>query len=180
MTHAKLRLIIKPMRKMEKIVSATQAYERMKRTCARKECCTFDIRGKLSRWDLSEEAMEAIISELKEKKFIDEERFIRSFINDKLQFNKWGRKKIEAALLQKQLPREAIERAFSEYSDRELSRSLPVLLKKRWTTVTGNSSFERKSKLIRYALGRGFTMEEINHYLGEINLKDVSGEGDYE
>lgn len=163
---------------MEKTVSATQAYERMKRICARKECCAFDIRGKLSRWDLSEETVEAIIRELTEKRFIDEERFIRSFINDKLRFNKWGRKKIEVALLQKRLPMEAIKKAFSEYSDEELSHSLPVLLKSKWAAVTGNSSFEKKSKLIRYALGRGFTMEEITDCLHEMHLSDENGGGD--
>ncbi len=163
---------------MEKSISAIQAYERMKRTCARKECCAFDIRRKLSRWDLSEETMEAIIRELKEKKFIDEERFIRSFINDKLRFNKWGRKKIEVALLQKRLPREAIEKAFAEYSDEELSHSLPVLLKRKWAGVSGKSLFEKKSKLIRYALGRGFTMEEVNDCLHEIHLNDENGGGD--
>lgn len=165
------------MGKREATISTDQAYEQMKRVCSRKECCVIDIRRKLESMGLPEGDLEIVIQRLKEERFIDEERFIRSFINDKLRFNKWGRKKIELSLIQKQLPREAIENAFSELPDTFLSSSLPALLEKKWRTITGKSLYEKEAKLIRYALGRGFTMQEINDCLRKINKK---GDGDDE
>ena len=47
---------------------------------------------------ISTEAKERIIRRLVEEKFIDEIRFCRSFVNDKLRFNKWGRIKIDFEL----------------------------------------------------------------------------------
>lgn len=162
------------MAKKEKTISIDQAYGRMVKICSRKECCAFDIQKKLMRMELPEGASDEIIHRLKENRFINDDRFIRSFINDKLRFNKWGRRKIELALFQKRLPREAVERIFSEFDEADLSRSLPVLLERKWKGITGKSLYERKSKLIRYALGRGFTMEQINKYLAELlkNEKD--------
>lgn len=156
------------MGKQEKAVSTDQAYRQMMRACSRKECCVFDIRRKLERMGLTEEASETLIQQLKEERFIDEKRYIHSFINDKLRFNKWGRKKIALALLQKQLPKELIEEAFLAYPENVLSASLPTLLAKKWPTITGKSRYEKRAKLIRYAVGRGFSMEEIKACLKDI------------
>ncbi len=145
-----------------------QAYKRMTRLCSRREYCVFDIRQKLRGMGLSEEGEEAVIQQLKEGRFIDEARYARGFIRDKLRFNRWGRKKIELVLRQKQLPGEMIEQAFMEFSEEELSASLPGLLKKKWPTVTGASMYEREGKLIRFALGRGFGMEEIRRCLEKL------------
>ena len=61
---------------------------------------------------MDDDAIDKIIDRLKAEKYIDEARYCRSFINDKLRFNKWGRKKIEFALKQKQIPLELISDAF--------------------------------------------------------------------
>ncbi len=156
------------MRKQEKILSADQLYGLMVNACSKKECCTFDIHRKLKRMNVSEEMQEAVIKKLKEERFIDEERYIRSFINDKIRFNKWGRKKIELALLQKQLSKKMINEVFSTYTDEVLLGSLPVLLEKKWHTITGKSLFEKKTKLIRYGLGKGFSIDEIKRCIGDI------------
>ena len=118
--------------------------------------------------ELSKEGEEAVIQQLKEKRFIDETRYARGFISDKLRFNRWGRKKIELVLYQKQLPGEIIEKAFMDFSEEELSASLPDLLKKKWPTLTGASVYEKEGKLIRFALGRGFSMDEIRRCLEQL------------
>ncbi len=156
---------------MEKMVE--QAFRRMTRLCSRGEYCVFDIRQKLRGMDLSEEEKEAVIQKLKEGRFIDEARYAHSFIGDKLRFNRWGRKKIELMLHQKQLPGEVINQAFMDFSEEELSASLPGLLKKKWPTVTGASAYEKEGKLIRFALGRGFSMEEIRLCLDQLKKEGV-------
>ena len=157
-------------------MKAEQAYRRMTRLCSRGEYCVFDIRKKLRGMELSEEGEEAVIQRLKEGRFIDEAGSARSFISDKLRFNGWGRKKIELVLQQKQLLGEIIEQAFMEFSEEELSALLPGLLKRKWPTVTGASAYEKEGKLIRFALGRGFSMEEIRRCLDQLKKDQMEKE----
>ena len=59
---------------------------------------------KLRKWGIATDAQERIIDKLIDYKYIDDERFTRSFVRDKIVFNKWGRRKIEQALWQKRIP----------------------------------------------------------------------------
>lgn len=149
------------MDKKGKIITEDTAYARMARICSLRECAPFDIIRKLQKMDMPDSIVSKIILRLKKERYIDEDRFIRSYIHDKLYINKWGKRKIALSLKQKQLPQELIEKGFSELSDISFSRSLRSILEKKWKTVTGISDYEKRGKLIRYAVNRGFSMDEV-------------------
>lgn len=149
------------MEQSRKDISEEKAFSRMANLCARRECCVFDIETKLLRYKLDSETIERIIAELKKEKYIDELRFTRSFIHDKVRFNKWGRVKINFALRQKRIPKNIVDEAFLDYSDDELNASLKDLLQTKWKSIKGNSEYEKQTKLIRFALNRGFEMDNI-------------------
>ena len=153
------------MEDIPKKISEAKAFSRMSNLCARKECCVFDIQTKLQRLDLETEVVEGIINLLKKEKYIDELRFTKSFIHDKVRFNKWGKVKIKYSLKQKRVSENIINEAFMDFSDEELTDSLPVLLKAKWKTIKGKSDYDKKNKLIRFALGRGFEMRDIIDYI---------------
>lgn len=117
---------------------------------------------------LPPDAVERVIEVLKNGKYTDDYRFARSYIGDKLRFAKWGKGKIEFALKGKKIPEEIIGRAFSEFSDELLSHSLPPLLEKKLNSLKGKPEYEKRSKAIRFALNRGFSMQEILACLGEM------------
>lgn len=164
------------MAKSEKIITQEQALSRMASVCAKKECCPLDIRRKLQRMSFSDEAIQQIIQKLKKENYLNEERYTRLFISDKLRFNKWGKAKIVAALRQKNIPAEIIEQAFSEFPDEALSESLQSQLEKKWKTIKGNSEYEKSGKLIRFALSRGFSMNEILRCMRKMDLTDIPDE----
>lgn len=142
----------------------------MARICSQKECSPYDISQKLMRLGLSGQARVEIVNQLKSNNYLNEERYTRSFVNDKLRFNKWGRKKIEINLRQKQITQSVINDVFSDYSDSTLNQSLQPLLENKWKSVKGNSEYEKTGKLIKYALGRGFEMKDILNCLKSMNL----------
>ena len=142
-------------------ISEEKGYSRMSNLCARRECCVFDIETKLKRYDLERDAIERIINRLIKEKFIDELRFTRSFIHDKVRFNKWGKVKISFALRQKRIPKDIVDEALSDYSDEQLNDSLQPLLQAKWKTIKGKSDYDKQNKLIRFAMGRGFEMKHI-------------------
>lgn len=148
-----------------KIISEAKAFSRMSNLCARKECCAFDIRTKLQRLDLDTEVIDRIIKLLQKEKYIDELRFTKSFIHDKIRFNKWGKIKVEYALRQKRISENIVSEAFQDFSDEELTDSLPDLLKAKWKTIKGKSEYDKRNKLIRFGLGRGFEMRDIIAYI---------------
>lgn len=160
------------MSKKDIIISEDQAFLRMARICSRKEYSPFDISQKLYRLGFSSEAIENIISKLKTENYINEERFARSFVNDKLLINRWGVKKIEMHLKYKQLSQSVIDDILSEYSNTELNSSLQSILIKKWRQIKGESDYEKKGKLIKYALGRGFKMDAIIKCINNLNLND--------
>ncbi len=146
--------------KVPRQITEEKAFALMATLCAKREYCTLDIRKKLSRYLLDDDAIDKIIDRLKAEKYIDEARYCHSFINDKLRFNKWGRKKIEFALKQKQIPLEFISDAFLKFSDEMLNESLETLLRNKLKTIKSDSDKAKRSKLIRFAIGRGFVMDE--------------------
>ncbi len=150
-------------------ISESKALSRMANLCARREYCVFDIETKLQRYNLEKETIANIIALLKKEKYIDELRFTRSFIKDKVHFNKWGKKKIEFALKQKRVPENIMAEAFLDYTDEELNDSLQDLLQAKWKTIKGNSEYEKQNKLIRFGLSRGFDMNNILKHMK--NLK---------
>ena len=152
-----------------KQLSEPKAYSRMSNICARKECCAFDIETKLQRYHLEPEVIMRIVEKLKNERFIDERRFTKSFIHDKVQFNKWGKVKIVFALRQKKIPQDIVADVLSEFSFEKLNDSLPDLLQAKWRSIKGNTEYEKQTKLIRFALGRGFEMNVILKYMK--NLK---------
>ena len=160
------------MSKKDIIISEDQAFLRMARICSRKEYSPFDISQKLYRLGFSSEAIENIISKLKTENYINEERFARSFVNDKLLINRWGVKKIEMHLKYKQLSQSVIDDILLEYSNTELNSSLQSILIKKWRQIKGESDYEKQGKLTKYALGRGFKMDAIIKCINNLNLND--------
>lgn len=161
------------MSKKEISISEDQAFLKMARICSKKEYSAFDISQKLFRLGFSNDVIESIIDKLKTENYINEERFARSFVNDKLLINKWGVKKIEMHLRFKQISQNVISDVLSEYSNSELNSSLQSLLVKKWSQIKGDSDYEKTAKLIKYALSRGFKMDAIIKCINNMNLNDI-------
>ena len=149
------------MEEQPKTISESKALSRMANLCARREYCVFDIETKLQRYNLEKDIIERIVVKLKAEKYIDELRFTRSFIRDKIRFNKWGKTKILYALRQKKVPESIVNEAFLDFTDNDLNDSLQELLQAKWKTIKGNSDYEKQTKLIRFGLSRGFDMGNI-------------------
>ena len=120
------------------------------------------------RYNLNAATIERIIEQLIKEKYIDELRFTKSFINDKMRFNKWGKIKIDFALRQKNIPQSIISEAFLDFSDEQLNDSLEQLLSAKWKTIKGKTEHDRRTKLIRFGLGRGFEMSNILAFIDKL------------
>ena len=82
-------------------------------------------------------------------------------------YNQWGRRKIEQALYQKGVPKDVSNRVLDEVPDEDYVAILRPLIQRKWKTITGRNDYERSMKLIRFAMGRGFDIEQIKQCIDQ-------------
>jgi len=140
--------------------------------CSQAERCEADVRRKLRESELPPEAQERIIKRLVQEKFIDEARYVRSFVNDRLRFNHWGRIKICYELRIRNIKPDAYAEAIDEISESEYESILTDLLKTKRRSVKGATNNDVFVKLLRFGSSRGFEPPLIIKTLKTI-IKDV-------
>ena len=133
--------------------------------CASGEHCVQEMIDKMTRWELPEEAQARVMEYLTKHLYINEERYTRAFVMDKIRYNKWGRRKIEQALWQKRIPKDIQTKILDEIDENEYLNVLRPLLKSKRRTVKAQSDYEENMKLVKFALGRGFTPDIIRQCL---------------
>ena len=127
--------------------SENDAYLTLAALCAQAEHCQYEMLEKMRRWELDDEAQARVMQRLVSERYVDDERYARAFVKDKVRYNKWGRRKVEQAL-----------------DDEYLSVLKPLLQQKRRSTKAAND-YELNQKLMRFALSRGFTFDIIRQCL---------------
>ena len=138
-----------------------EAYLTLAALCAQAEHCQWEMLEKMRRWELSDGAQARVMERLVKERYVDDERYARAFVKDKVRYNKWGRRKVEQALWQKHIDDDIRQRVLDEVDDNEyLSVLRPLLQQKRKSTKV-QSDYELNQKLIRFALSRGFTFDII-------------------
>jgi regulatory protein len=148
--------------------TAQEIFARMAALCSRSEQCSTDIHKKITAAGLSNDEADEIIEKLKAEKFIDDERYIRSYVSDKFKFNKWGKVKIRHYLKMKGLPDTLIQNGLDEIDSEKYREVLIKTLKERARKVKKKNKFEKMGQLIRFAQNRGFEPEMIHRYLNEV------------
>ena len=156
---------------MKKNITEQEAFLQLAALCAQAEHCEQEMRDKLKRWELDTPAADRIIARLQKERYIDDARYARAFVKDKIRYNKWGRRKVEQALWQKRIADDIRQQVLGEIDENEyLDVLLPLLKQKRRTTKAEND-YALNQKLVRFALGRGFTFDLIRQCL-DVNDDD--------
>lgn len=136
--------------------------------CSAAERCIQDVEKKIAAAGLSGEASERIVARLLEEKYIDESRYCRFFVNDKLRFNKWGRTKLNYELQKKNISPAIRREALDGIDEKEYSEILLSLLKMKKRTVKGKDDRDIYLKLLRFAAGHGFESREAGRCLKQL------------
>jgi len=135
--------------------------------CSTKEVCISDIQKKLIEWKADESFLEEIISNLIEEKFIDEQRYVQSFVIDKLNFNNWGRNKIRFELQKKHISSTLINTALQNIDTEIYSIIIDKLIKTKHKEIKTKDSKIILTKISNFLISRGF---EINTFLPKVKL----------
>ena len=146
-------------------LSREKALAKLAAPCARAEYCTGDMEDKMRRWGLSCDDIKENISYLVANKYVDNARYCQAFVNDKIAYNHWGRRKIEQALWMKRVPESVSAPILDAVPEEDYINVLKPLIASKSATVKAESDYERQMKLMKFALGRGFSIDEIKQCL---------------
>jgi len=145
-----------------------EVYLKLSMLCSRKEYCISDVEKKLDIWKIGEEKQGQIIKDLIAEKFIDETRFVEAFVKDKFRFNRWGRNKIRYHLKQKRISDNLINKALDSIQEIDYQKVVKELLITKNRNLKAKDNYERKTKLIRFMVQRGFEYDALNNEIDDL------------
>jgi regulatory protein len=138
-----------------------KALDKMRRLCSRREYCVSDIRAKLMKeLDGDVQKVETAINKLKDEKYVDDLRYATAYARDKASISGWGATKIRYMLSAKGVAKDVISEALNEVDEVKASTRLEKLLENKYKSLKDDPQW--KIKLLRFALGRGYSYDEVN------------------
>ena len=102
-----------------------------------------------------------MLARLQADRFIDDRRFAEAFVRDKLNLSGWGAYKIKLSLRAKGISREVIEEVVAPMIEAtDMKERLEEIMQRKLRTLKYTTTYEAKTKLIRFAASRGYDIEE--------------------
>jgi len=140
--------------------------------CSLAEHCISEVVEKLKRFELTSEDQAKLLRRLQDEGYLNESRYVKAYVKDKFRFSKWGRIKIRYALRQKGISATLADEGLSEIQEEDYREMLTELLRQKKRSVKANSPYELRGKLLRFAAGRGFELDQAGACLRKMGLDD--------
>ena len=133
---------------------------RLQRLCSKAEYCRSQMFQKAIK-DLEGDRAAAteIVDSLVKDRYVDDARYAAAFAREKSSLQGWGPVKIRFQLRAKGISEADIASGLAEIEKPAAGRRLNSLLEAKSKTLEGDP--QRRLKLIRFALSRGYEYEEI-------------------
>lgn len=151
--------------RMKNELNEQQVFQKLAALCARAEHCQWEMLEKMRQWGIDDEVQARIMARLVGERYVDDRRYAEAFVRDKVRYNQWGRRKVEQALWMKHIDGDIAREALDAIDTVEYTDTLRPLLAQKRRTVKARNDYERNMKLMKWALGRGFTMDVIRQCL---------------
>ncbi|MDE5567222.1 MAG: RecX family transcriptional regulator [Muribaculaceae bacterium] len=151
-----------------KPITPDNALRRLEDLCARSEQCSGEARKKLYNWGIQAKDTEQIISSLIERRFIDDRRYCRAFVRDKLMFSHWGKRKIKLSLIQKRIDRNIIDFELEQIDIDTYTDILKRIVLAKARTIKDADTYEGRTRLFRFAASRGFEPDLISKLIRDM------------
>ncbi len=144
-------------------------YEKLTNFCAYQERCRADVIEKLYKLKIPKEEFDVYIDKLKTENFLNEERYVKAFISAHSK-KKWGKTKIKSALAGKKLDSGLVKKYLDLIEEGDYDGQIKELLQKKWKSIRTGSPKEKKNKLVRFLLSKGFEMGKVMAAVKEMEV----------
>lgn len=145
----------------KKLFTFSEIKQKMANYCVYQDRCHEEVEQKMREFVLIPEAKEEIILYLIKENFLNEERFVRSYIRGKFYIKGWGKNKIKIQLIQKKINEKLISKCWNEIQDADYQEALEKQYYDYYNKLKGLKDFQKKIKTTKYLLSRGFEYDDI-------------------
>ncbi len=131
--------------------------------CAYQERCEHDVRKKMEKWPfLTDQLQNELLQALRNDKFLDDSRYVESYVRGKVYIKKWGKHKIRHHLRQKRIIEQHINQVLNEIDQEVYSQNLLQAFTSKWLNLNHKKDKATKQKIGLYLQQKGYEFEEIN------------------
>ena len=130
--------------------------EQLKHYCATQDRCKWDLIQKTKLLKLSKISTIQILNILVKEKYIDEERYSKSFCRGKFRIKKWGKIKITNMLKKKHISEININKGIQEINFSEYYEELENQYQKKKESIKEENPFMKKKKIAAYLIRKGY------------------------
>jgi regulatory protein len=163
------------MKNSECFFSFEEAQNKIEYWCGYRDRSVHETIQKLISYGQPEKDIVTIISHLKELNFLDDERFVNSFVSGKFRIKQWGRKKIYAQILQKRVDKGLIQKALYEIDDEEYFNTIRHLIDKKTRLLSNEKDpWKKKQKVLQYLISRGFEYDLVQEVMASKSREEKS------
>lgn len=156
------------MQNSHKAYSLEEATKKIEVYCSYQDRCHKEVIAKLKEMGMIPMAIDHILSQLIEDKFLNEERFAKSFARGKFTIKKWGKNRIVNELNYRDISKYNIKTALQEIDPQQYLNTLDALAKKRLEQLSEHNLQKRRKKLADYLLYRGWESHLVYEKIQEL------------
>lgn len=137
--------------------------------CSYQDRCHKEVEQKLRSFTLLPELKEQIIVHLIKHKYIDEERFAKSFTRGKHNYKGWGKNRIVQELKFREISKRNIDLALLELSNEVYLANFHQLAEKNWNCIKERKGQKKNKKFVDFLLRKGYETSLIFEKLKQLD-----------
>lgn len=123
---------------------------------------SFDLKNKLTKKGFSKDTIDKVIKFLNSFDLIDDENYVKAFVNDKSNIYSWSKAKIKYKLKAKYIDDNLIEKYLDSISDEDEYEKAYMLAKRKFDL------FYEKEKVFRFLANKAFSYDIIKKVIGDL------------
>ena len=148
----------------ERMDEISKILDNLRRQCSRREYCSADVLKKAEKaLNGDKEQAGKVLQALVEDKYVDDLRYASAFARDKSSISGRGEAKIRYMLSAKGISKDIIALALDDIDASKAVARLEKVLENKYRSLKDDPQW--RLKLIRFALGRGYSYDEVSEYL---------------
>jgi len=149
-----------------------EALSKLQYYCAYQERCEKEVVQKLKEYGIEGDMIWEIIELLKAENYLNQQRFAESFVRGKFNYKKWGRVKIRKFLKQKGVNPAEMAIGLAEIDETDYWLTLERLAIEKAQIVKGKDGFDKKQKVYRFLLQKGYEVFLVQEILKTIDFME--------
>ena len=128
------------------------------------------LKDKLKEKGFQDKHIDNAIELMKSYKYIDDERFAKSYVNDSISFTKMGKNKIKNKLYAKGIDKDTINETLNSLVDDEQQFEAAFsLASKKYPNIKEQDKRKKNQKLVSFLQYRGFSFDIIKKVIDKLN-----------